>query len=137
MATVSEVEAEHAVARLAQGMEHRRVRARPRVGLDVGVLGTKEDLGPLDGERLDLVDPLAGVVVAPFRVAVGVLGAEHEPWASRTDLGGRLSEATRSSVARWRLSSPLMAAASSGSASAQAGLERLVVPPKHHLSQVS
>ena len=41
--------------------------------LHVGVLGAEQRLGAIDGELLDDVDELAAAVVAPARIALGVL----------------------------------------------------------------
>ncbi len=76
VASVAEVPAEHRVAGLQERPQDRRICARPRVGLHVGVAGTEKRHGALDRERLDGVDPLAGVVVAGAWVAVGVLGRQ-------------------------------------------------------------
>ena len=53
------------------------VRLRARVRLDVGVLGSEELLRAVDRELLDLVDDLAAAVVAPARIALGVLVRRH------------------------------------------------------------
>ena len=53
------------------------VRLRARVRLDVGVLGAEQRLCAVDGQLLDLVDDLAAAVVAPARIALGVLVGGH------------------------------------------------------------
>ena len=44
--------------------------------LHVRVLGAEQLLGPVDGQLLGHVDELAAAVVAPARVALGVLVGE-------------------------------------------------------------
>ena len=53
------------------------VRLRAGVRLDVRVLGAEERLRAVDRELLDLVDDLAAAVVAPPRIALGVLVRRH------------------------------------------------------------
>lgn len=73
---VRELEAEDRVAGRRDGVQDGRVRGRTRVRLHVGVLGTEERLGTVDGELLGDVDVLAAAVVALARVALGVLVGE-------------------------------------------------------------
>jgi hypothetical protein len=47
------------------------------MGLDVGVLGFEEFLGPIDRQLLHLVDDRAALVVATTRIALGVFVGEH------------------------------------------------------------
>ena len=77
VAALVEAQAEHRVARLEQREVHAHVGVGAGVGLDVGVVGTEEGLGPLDGDGLDLVDDLVAAVVALARIALGVLVGEH------------------------------------------------------------
>ena len=72
-----ELEREDRVARLQRGHVDGHVRLRARVRLDVRVLGAEELLRAVDRELLDLVDDLAAAVVAPARVALGVLVRRH------------------------------------------------------------
>ena len=65
---------------------------RPRVGLDVGEGGAEQLLGTVDGQLLDHVDVLAAAVVAPPRVALGVL--------VRRDTADRLQDGARYEVLR-------------------------------------
>src|SRR5207237_8262807 len=66
-----------------RGVEHRRVaayvRLRPRVRLDVRMLGAEELLRAVDRELLDLIDEVAAAVVAPPGVALGVLVGRRRP----------------------------------------------------------
>ena len=47
------------------------------MGLDVGVFGAEEPLGPFDGQHLDLVDFFATSVPAPGRIAFSVFVGQH------------------------------------------------------------
>ena len=67
VAAVVEAEAEHGVARLEQRLVHAHVGVGAGVRLDVGVLGAEQRLGPLDGQRLDVVDDRVAAVVALAR----------------------------------------------------------------------
>ncbi len=72
----------HAHDRLARGEEGEvdgQVGRRAGVGLHVGVLHAEQRLGPLDRQRLDLVDHLLALVVALAGVALGVLVGQHRP----------------------------------------------------------
>ncbi len=77
VAAVGEVEAQDGVARLEQRGHDGGVGLGAGVRLDVGELGAEEGLDPVDRELLDHVDVLAPAVVAPARVALGVLVGEH------------------------------------------------------------
>ena len=79
MTAVGQVHAEHRIARLHRCEVHRHVGLRPGVRLDIRVFGAEERLGPRDGERLGHVDEFASSVVAPARVAFGVLVRHHRP----------------------------------------------------------
>ena len=70
---VRELEREDGVARLQRREVDRHVRLCARVRLDVRVLRTEELFCAIDRELLDLVDDLAAAVVAPTRIALGVL----------------------------------------------------------------
>ena len=76
---VVEAEPEHGVAGLEQRLVHAHVGVGTGVRLDVGVLGAEQRLGPLDGQRLDVVDDGVAAVVALARVALGVLVRQHRP----------------------------------------------------------
>ena len=78
---------------LEEGPVGSHVRLRPRVGLDVRVLGAEEPLGPLDCQGLRHVDELAAAVVAlpriPFRVlVVHRRGQRRKDGRARVVLGG-------------------------------------------------
>ena len=62
---------------LSSRQVHGHVGLRARVRLHVGVLGAEQGLGACDGERLGHVHELAAAVVAPARVALGVLVRHH------------------------------------------------------------
>ncbi len=64
-----------------QGVVDGRVGLRAGVGLHVGVLGPEQRLGAVDRQLLGDVDPLAAAVVAPPRIALGVLVRQHRALA--------------------------------------------------------
>ena len=68
---------EDRVARLQQREVRGHVRLRAGVRLNVRVLGAEQLLRAVDRELLDLVDDLAAAVVAPARIALGVLVRRH------------------------------------------------------------
>ena len=74
---VVQAEPEHRVARLEQRLVGAHVGVGPGVRLDVGVFGAEQRLGPLDGDRLDVVDHQVAAVVALAGIALGVLVGEH------------------------------------------------------------
>ena len=65
--------AEDRVARLQRGEEHRLIRLRSRVRLDIREFGVEELFGAVDRELLRDVDIFASAVVALPRIALGVL----------------------------------------------------------------
>jgi hypothetical protein len=65
------------VTRLEQSVHHRRVGLRTGMWLDVGELRSEQRLDPIDRDLLDDVDVLAAAVVAPTRIALGVLVRQH------------------------------------------------------------
>src|SRR5918996_13331 len=76
---VVEAHGEDRVARLEAREVDGHVRLRAGVRLDVRVLGVEERRGAVDGELLDLVGHLAAAVVAPARIALGVLVRRDAP----------------------------------------------------------
>ena len=76
VATMGQIHAQDRVAKLQQGVVHRHVGRAAGVGLDVGVLGAEQRLGPFDGERLDVVDDADALVVPAARIPFGVLGIQ-------------------------------------------------------------
>ena len=77
VAAVGQAHAEDAIASFEQCEVYGRVRLRTGVRLDVGVIRAEESLDAVDGELLDDVDVLASTVVAPRRIALGVLVRQH------------------------------------------------------------
>ena len=69
--------AEDGVAGLKQRGEHALVGLAAGVRLDVGEAAAEELLGAVAGEVLGDVDELAAAVVAPARIALGVLVGHH------------------------------------------------------------
>jgi hypothetical protein len=55
--------------------------------LDVGESAAEEFFGPIDGQRLDLVDELASAVVSAPGVAFGVLVRENRSLSRQYGLG--------------------------------------------------
>ena len=68
-----EAEPHHGVARLDCGEVGGHVCLSAGVGLHVGVVDSEEFFRPLDGQTLCHIDELAAAVVAPSRIALGVL----------------------------------------------------------------
>ena len=68
MSALVETHPEDRVAGIEHSEEGGQVRLRPRVGLDVGVFGAEQRLGPLDRKALDGVDHLASLVVTTPRI---------------------------------------------------------------------
>ncbi len=73
VAAVRERHGQHGVAGLQQRGIGGQVRRGARMGLHVGVLGPEQLARPVDRQPLGPVDDLAAAVVAPARVALGVL----------------------------------------------------------------
>ncbi len=76
VAAMVQRQTEDGVARIEQTQVDGHVGVGAGVRLDVGVLRPEELLGPLDGQRLGLVDELVAAVVALARVALRVLVGE-------------------------------------------------------------
>ena len=68
---------EDGVAGLGQRQQHRLVGLAAGARLHVGEVAVEQLLGALDGQRLGLVDVLAAAVVAPARIALGILVGER------------------------------------------------------------
>jgi hypothetical protein len=79
VAAVRQTHRQVGVARLQERPERGDVRARPRVRLQVGVLGAEQLDGALHPERLGLVDLGAAAVVPTARVALRVLVRQRGP----------------------------------------------------------
>ena len=74
---VGQVEAQMVSPGWIRACIDRGVGLRAGVRLHVGVFGAEQRLDPVDRELLDHVDVLAAAVVAPARVALGVLVGQH------------------------------------------------------------
>jgi hypothetical protein len=72
-----EAHAQQRVAGLGQRQKHGLVGLAAGVGLDIGEVAVKQLLGPLDGEFLGDIDKLAAAIVAPARIALGILVGHH------------------------------------------------------------
>jgi hypothetical protein len=81
MPAVRQREAHDGLAGLQECVVDGGVGLRAGVRLDVGVLGSEQRGGAVDGELLGDVDPLAAAVVAAAGVALGVLVGEHRALA--------------------------------------------------------
>jgi hypothetical protein len=75
VAAVREHQSEHLVlrSRLEERSEHRQVRLGAGMRLHVRVVGAEQLLGAIDRELLGDVDEPTAAVVAPARVALGIL----------------------------------------------------------------
>ena len=97
---VGQVRRQHRVAGLEQREVHGHVRLRARVRLDIDVLGAEQLAGARDGELLGPVDDLAAAVVAPARIALGVLVGEHRADRLEHGLGDEVLRRDQLEVAR-------------------------------------
>ena len=92
MATVGQVHAQHRVAGLQEGKEHRQVGIGTGVGLDVGIIAAEQLAGPLPGDLLRYVHGVAAAVVAlagiPLGVLVGQAGAHGQHDGGTDDVFG-------------------------------------------------
>ena len=113
-----ELHAEDAVARLEQRVVDGGVRLRAGVRLHVRVLGAEDLLGAVDRELLGHVHVLAAAVVAPARVALGVLVGEHRALAVEHRLRDEVLGRDHLERRSWRAASSLSTSAISGSTSA-------------------
>ncbi len=75
--SVGEREAHHLVPGLHEGRHHGHVGLCAGVGLNIGVIGSEELLGPLDGEVLRHIDEFAAAVVATAGIALCILVGQH------------------------------------------------------------
>ncbi|EPQ70970.1 Serine hydroxymethyltransferase [Mycobacterium marinum MB2] len=73
VAPVSQREPENGVSGIEQRVHGGRIGSRTRMWLHVGVFGAEERFDAVDGQLLHAVDEFAAAVVAPARVALGVL----------------------------------------------------------------
>ena len=71
-----EVKTQEGIARIEHSHVHAHVGLRPRVRLNVDVLGAEELLGAVAGEVLDRVHELASAVVPPAGISLGILVGE-------------------------------------------------------------
>ena len=84
---VIQAHAQDGVAGVQEREIHGGVRLRAGMRLHVGIGGTEQLLGPLDGESLGDVHEFAAAIVAFARVAFGILVGEYgalrfeHPWA--------------------------------------------------------
>ena len=74
--SVGEVHGEDLVTGLENAEVDGHVGLAATVGLDIGMIGSEEFLGALDGEALDHIDVLATAVPTAARVALGILIGE-------------------------------------------------------------
>ncbi len=76
---VRQAHAEDGVTSLQQRQVNRRIGLGTGVRLNVGVIGTEQLLGTVNGQLLNDIDILATTVVALARVAFGVLVGQDGP----------------------------------------------------------
>ncbi len=88
MTPVGQVQSHDGVAGVQNGEEDRLVGLRPGVGLDVGVLGAEEGLGPIDGELFGDVDGGATAVVTFAGIPFGVFVGQDAPLRGEDRFGG-------------------------------------------------
>ena len=93
MAAVGQIHAQHRVAGLEQGKEHRQVGVGTGMWLDVGIIAAEQLAGPLAGDLLRHIHGVAAAVVALAGVTLGVLVGQagaHSQHDGGTDdvLGG-------------------------------------------------
>ena len=69
--------AENGVAGLQQGEQDALIGLRARMGLDIGEGAVEELAGALDRQSFGDIDVLAAAVVAPARIALGILVGQH------------------------------------------------------------
>ena len=115
VAAVGQVEAQHRVARLERREIDRRVGLRAAVRLHVGELGAEQLLRAVDGQLLDDVDELAAAVVAPARIAFGILIREHAAGGLHHGGAGVVFAGDHLQAVCWRSISSAIAAQTSGS----------------------
>ena len=77
MAALGQIHAHDGIAQIQQGEVDGQVGLCTGMGLDVGVLGTEQLAGALDGDVLHLIHIDAAAVVKPAGQALGVLVGEH------------------------------------------------------------
>ena len=73
--------------RLDQRVVRRQIGHRPRIRLDIGVIGAEDLLRPVDRQGLDQVRDLLPLVVAFVRVPLGVFVGETAPRRQHHRLG--------------------------------------------------
>ena len=77
VAALGQVHAHDGIAQVQQRKVNGQVGLCAGVGLHVGVLGTKQLAGAVDGDLLHLIHKLAAAVVAVAGVALGILVGQH------------------------------------------------------------
>jgi hypothetical protein len=87
MAAVGEVHPENRISVLTGCQKDGHIGLASRVGLDVGVLGTEEFTGSLDGGPFDDICKFTSPIVAATRVALGILVGEDGSGGFQDGLG--------------------------------------------------
>ena len=77
MAALVKAHPHNGIARLNGCEVRRHIRLRAAVGLHIGVFGGEQRLGAADGEAFGDIHKLAAAVIAPPRIALGVLVGEN------------------------------------------------------------
>jgi hypothetical protein len=87
---VREIHAEDGVAQLQRGHVHGNVCLRARMGLNVGVLRSKQCFRAVDRQLLGAVGEFAAAVVALAGIALGVLVGEHRAHRFQHGFGNKI-----------------------------------------------
>ena len=90
MPAVRQVHPQYLVAVIERGHQHRHIRLCPAVRLDIGMLGTKYLLGPVDGKLLDNIGKLAPAVIPLARIPLGIFVGKHRAHRLQHSLGHKV-----------------------------------------------
>ncbi len=87
---MGELKAQNGVTRLSESVQHCGAGARTRVGLDVGIGGTKKLFRPLNGEVFGNIDKFAAAVVALSGIPLGVLVGQNAALGFEDGVGNKV-----------------------------------------------
>ena len=77
MAAISQVHAHYCIPRSQQGKEHCHIRLSTGMRLHVGITGTKQLLGTVNGQLLHHIHMLAATIITLARITLGILVGQH------------------------------------------------------------